>query len=99
MLTYPRIIFVLIFQILTIKSEITAVNKILLRYAHSQRNENNGKNQDNPKNVMMLKIMMGMFTGYMILYVISLLLPNTSNPEVIIFFIFKITHVFIYYRH
>lgn len=31
---------------------------------------------------MMMKIMMGILTGYTMLYMISLLLPNSSNPEV-----------------
>lgn len=32
---------------------------------------------------MLIKIFMGVFTGYIMLYFISLLLPNSSNPEVI----------------
>lgn len=70
------------FQYLAIKKEITAVNKIFLRYAHSQRNENDGKIPDDPRNAMMMKILMGIFVGYIMLYVISLILPNASNPEV-----------------
>uniref|UniRef100_A0A2S2QSI4 Paraplegin n=1 Tax=Sipha flava TaxID=143950 RepID=A0A2S2QSI4_9HEMI len=68
-------------KFIAIKKEITAVNKVFLRYSHSQKNENNGKNADDPRNTMMIKIMMGVFTGYIMLYVLSLLLPNTSNPE------------------
>lgn len=62
--------------------EITSINKVLLRYTHSRRNESNSKKPDDPRNEMMIKVMMGIFTGYIILYIISLLLPNTSNPEV-----------------
>lgn len=62
--------------------EIAAVNKLILRYTHSQKNENDGKNADDPRNAMMIKIMMAIFTVYITVYVISMLLPNASNPEV-----------------
>jgi len=71
---------------LAIKKEITAVNKTLLRFTHSQGNKNDGTNPaDDPRNAMLIKIMMGVFTGYIMLYIISLLLPNSSNPEVNLF--------------
>lgn len=69
-------------QYIAIKKEITAVNKVFQRYAHSQRNENGPKNPDDPRNAMMIKIMFGLLFGYVMLYVLSLLLPNASNPEV-----------------
>ncbi|VVC30093.1 ATPase, AAA-type, core,Peptidase, FtsH,Peptidase M41, FtsH extracellular,Peptidase M41,P-loop containing [Cinara cedri] len=65
----------------TIKKEIININKVLLRYTHSQRNANNGKKPDDPRNEMMVKVTIGLLTGYMMLYILSLLLPNTSNPE------------------
>lgn len=32
-----------------------------------------------------MKVMMGVFIGYIMLYMISLLLPNSSNPEVMFY--------------
>lgn len=64
------------------KKKIITVNKNFLRYTHSQKIGNDGKTPDDPRNAMMIKIMMGVFVGYTMLYVISLLLPNASNPEV-----------------
>lgn len=56
---------------------------MFLRYAHSRKNDNDGKNPaDDPRNAMLMKITMGVFIGYIMLYLISLLLPNSSNPEV-----------------
>lgn len=65
-----------------IKKEINAANKIFLRFAHSQKNDKDGKNPDDPRNTMIIKIMMGVFAGYIMIYFLSLLLPNSSNPEV-----------------
>lgn len=74
--------FLFFLKYISIKKEITAVNKVFLRYAHSRKNENDNKNPDDPRNTMMIKIMIGIFTGYVMLYVLSLLLPNSSSPEV-----------------
>jgi len=76
------------FKYISIKKEITAINKVFLRYGHSQRNENDGKNPDDPRNTMMIKIIIAIFTSYVMLYVLSHLLPNSSNPEVNIEFLY-----------
>jgi len=65
-----------------VHKEIAAVNKLVLRYTHSRKNENDDKNADDPRNAMMIKIMMAIFTVYITVYIISMLLPNASNPEV-----------------
>ncbi|XP_015379016.1 PREDICTED: paraplegin [Diuraphis noxia] len=66
---------------IAVHKEIAAVNKLVLRYTHSRKNENDDKNADDPRNAMMIKIMMAIFTVYITVYIISMLLPNASNPE------------------
>ncbi|XP_050436947.1 paraplegin-like [Adelges cooleyi] len=64
-----------------IKKEIGAANKIFSRYNHFNKNDKDGKKPDDPMNPIMMKVIMGVLSTYIMLYCLSLLLPNPSNPE------------------